>query len=72
MTEQSDGIPVLDGPHEGVRLGYTEAAPASVLLTGDGVPEGFVARYRYDPKRNGYVFKGFDQVVAMIPIPGSD
>lgn len=59
-------VPILDGPLEGVELPFSVAAPRSLLLEGEGIPEGFVARYRYSPKRHGYVFKELDQVVARI------
>ena len=66
----SHGFPVLDGPFEGATLTFREAMPAVVNLEGPGVPHGYVAKYRYLVKRKGFVFKGFDQVIARIPRPG--
>jgi hypothetical protein len=59
-------VPVLDGPFEGTAMNYPIAPPASVTLKGDGVPEGYVARYRYNPKKHGYVFKGIEVIVPRV------
>lgn len=65
-------VKIIDGPFEGADLPYSTAAPASILLEGEGIPEGHVARYRYSTKRHGYVFKGLDRVVLSQPWPPQD
>jgi hypothetical protein len=68
--ERHEGPVILDGPC--AMLGHltytgTAAFPLSLLLEGDGVPEGKVARYRYVSTRDGYVFKGFETPILKVP-----
>lgn len=73
MSEPTQpGVPVLDGPYEGAVLDYPEAAPASVLLTGDPLPEPMCARYRYSAKKRGYIFKEYDRIIAQVPRSGDE
>jgi hypothetical protein len=43
----------------------------SLILEGDPVPEGMVARYRPTRKRGTHRFRGYELIVARIPV-GSD
>jgi hypothetical protein len=67
-ASEEKGVPFLDGPMAGKHMPPREAVPASLLVDGDPVPVGKVARYRYSPKKHGYVFKGLDQVVLRVPV----
>lgn len=69
-------IKLIDGPYAGVEV---EAQGTGAILmegdTADGseVPaEGAMARYRPTRKRSEYRFKGWDESVLRIPLPGSN
>lgn len=66
MSEQRDLKPCFGGPFAGTKVAR---ASDSILLTGDGVPEGQVARYRFSVGADGYLFKGLDTIVAQIDFP---
>lgn len=67
MPEQSDHE-LIGGPFEGARV---PRRSNSLLLTGEGVPEGQVARYRWLDADQTYVFMGLDTIVAQVPMPES-
>lgn len=65
----SEDVYVVGGPFSGARV---PRSTDSLLLTGAGVPEGMVARYRWQGSLDQYVFDAYDKVVATIPRPGGE
>lgn len=65
----SEQVFCVGGPFSGA---HVPRSTDSILLTGDGVPEGMVARYRFRKKIGQYSFDGYDKVVATIPRPGAE
>ncbi len=58
---------LIGGPFDGAEVPRSTDA---ILLTGDDVPAGMVARYRFTAGGDAYKFDGYDKVVATIPRPG--
>lgn len=61
-------VRLLGGPHEGKVVPRPDSA--SLIVTGDCVPEGMCARYRRTRDRAVYRFDGWDRIVGSIPMPG--
>lgn len=65
MTE----IRLVGGPFDG-QVVEMENPRGPLVIEGDGVPEGMVARYRPTRERGVLRFREYDVVVARLPLPG--
>lgn len=68
-------VKLIDGPYEGVEVDSKERGGAILmggqLPDGTELPEDKVARYRPTRDRTRWRFKGWDNVVARLELPGT-
>lgn len=67
-------VTLIDGPYEGIEVESRERGGAILmggeLPDGTELPKGKMARYRPTRDRTRWRFKGWDEVVATLPLPG--
>lgn len=61
---------LIGGPFDGQTI-EQDRRPSSLILTGDGVPEGMVARYRPTRAPGALRFREYDRIVGTLPMPKS-
>lgn len=65
----ADRVRLEGGPYAGAVIVVPDAREP-LLVEGDAVPEGMVARYRPTREPDVLRFRDYDRVVARIPRPG--
>jgi hypothetical protein len=65
-------IRLVGGPFDGQTVPPYACPSSSLLLEGEPVPEGQVARYRRTRDRDVYRFSEFDRVVLRVPTGEGD
>lgn len=61
-------VQLIGGPYDGQSV--HKPSSRSLLIDGDGVPEGMVARYRQTRDPLVYRFSHLDRIVTRIQMPG--
>lgn len=69
MPDRSESKRLIGGPFDG---GEVPRSTHSVLLSGDPIPDGQVARYVFVRAVDAYSFNGLDTVMVTIPMGGDD
>lgn len=59
---------LIGGPLDGQTV-EAEQRPSSLLLFGDGIPEGKAARYRPTRAPGALRFKGLEEIVGTLSLP---
>lgn len=63
-------VTLKGGPFDGTEMESADGR-TPLVIEGDEVPDGMVARYRPTREPGVYRFKGYDKIVAKLPLPGA-
>lgn len=64
-------VTLRGGPYDGQQVPEPSGRWTPLLLEGDEIPEGMVARYKATRDSRVWRFDGYDKIVAKLPAPGA-